>query len=247
MKSATHSPLFATKELLETRYSGAEAIFVAGSVVRGEATAYSDLDLVVMYRELPFAYRESFTHLGWPVEAFIHDPDTLKYFFLEVDRPIGRATLAEMVGEGHEIPGPTPFTDELKALARDILNSGPPPLNDEDLLARRYHISELIDDMREPRSRQDLVAVAALVYSELADYYFRSHRTWTGSGKAILKRMKSRDPGLARKFADAFESVFTGGQTAGVIALAEEMLIPEGGCLFDGYRLEAPSTWRIKT
>jgi hypothetical protein len=26
---------------------------------------------------------------GYPIEAFIHDPATLEYFFLEVDRPSG--------------------------------------------------------------------------------------------------------------------------------------------------------------
>lgn len=35
------------------RYLDASAVFAAGSILRGEGTAYSDLDLVVVYTKLP--------------------------------------------------------------------------------------------------------------------------------------------------------------------------------------------------
>lgn len=236
--------MFVTKELLETRYQGATTIFLAGSVVRGEATTYSDLDLVVVYPRIEAAYRESFYHRDWPVEAFIHDPETLRYFFQRVDRPIGRATLAEMISEGHEIPGPSEFSDQAKKLAIDALREGPPPLTGDEVQDLRYHISELIDDIREPRSRQDLIAAATLAYNELANYYFRSGRGWGGSGKALLKRMKKTDPIFARRFSEAFDVLFTMGQPAKVIEIAGEILAPQGGFLFAGYRRDVPSDWR---
>jgi len=55
------------------RYPDAVAVFAAGSIVRGEGTASSDLDLVVVHASLPCAYRESFRFDGYPVEAFVHD------------------------------------------------------------------------------------------------------------------------------------------------------------------------------
>jgi hypothetical protein len=244
MIRATHSPLYAARELLETRYLGAETIFLAGSVGRGEASAYSDLDLVVVYPKVAAAYRESFLHREWPVEAFIHDPDTLRYFFQHVDRLIGRATLAEMISEGHELPGPSEFSGELKRMARETLKNGPPALIEEDLQDRRYRISELLDDMRDPRNRQELIASATLIYNELADYYFRSHCSWTCSGKAILKRMKTFDPVFARKFAEAFDLLFATGQIGRVMDITDEVLSQQGGLLFEGYRREVPTTWR---
>lgn len=244
MTRATHSPMFVTKELLETRYQGAETIFVAGSVVRGEATTYSDLDLVVLYPKIKAAYRESFFHRDWPVEAFIHDPETLRYFFQKVDRPIGRATLAEMISEGQEIPGPSEFSDQVKKLAIDVLREGPPPLSEGEIQDLRYHISELIDDIREPRSKQELIAAATLAYNELANYYFRASRNWTGSGKALLKRMRKTDPVFARRFSEAFDVLFAAGQPARVIELAEELLAQQGGFLFDGYRRDVSADWR---
>lgn len=239
-----HSPLYVTKELFETRYHGADAIFVAGSVVRGEASTYSDLDLVVVYPRVATAFRESFFHLGWPVEAFIHDPETLRYIFTNVDRQLGRATLAEMIFEGHEVPGCSNLTAEMKSLAEKILAEGPPALEEAEIQDRRYQISELIDDIREPRSRQELISSATVIYNELADFYFRQRRGWSSGGKAIVKRMKREDPLFARRFAEAFDLLFAAGQASRVIDLAEEVLAPHGGFLFEGYRREVPASWR---
>jgi len=242
MTRATHSPLYVTKELFETRYQGAEAIFVAGSVVRGEATTYSDLDLVVIYPKVPVAYRESFLHREWPVEAFIHDSQTLEYFFKNIDPQIGRATLAEMIAEGHEVPGATPLTGQLKAMASAAVQQGPPALSSEEIEDRRYHISELIDDLREPKNRGELIATATAVYCDLADFYFRGRRGWTGTGKSILKRMRKADPAMVRRYSESFEELFNTGQTARVIELAKDILAPYGGFLFEGYRRDVPST-----
>lgn len=246
MKQATHSPLFVTKDLFESRYKGADCVFVGGSVGRGEATAHSDLDLVVVFPKVQAAYRESFQHMGWPVEAFIHDAETLRYFFQNVDPQLGRATLAEMIAEGHEAPGATPLSGELKRMAEEVLRVGPPALDPNDVQDRRYHISELVDDIREPRTRQDMLAAGASVYNELADYYFRTRRGWSGTGKSILKRMKKTDPAFARRFADAFDDLFVNGQSKKVIELAEELLAPHGGFLFEGYRRDVPSSWRSR-
>ena len=73
-------------EIRSNRYKDAEAVFAAGSIIRGEGTPFSDLDLVVVYAELRCAFRQSFRFGGYPVEAFVHDPATLEYFFVEVDR-----------------------------------------------------------------------------------------------------------------------------------------------------------------
>ena len=246
MQSATHSPLYVTKELFETRYQGAEMIFLAGSVVRGEATAHSDLDLVVLFPKVDAAYRESFFHKGWPVEAFIHDLETLQYFFDHVDRQMGRATLSEMVAEGHEIPGPTERSMKLKTIAQQVLSRGPSPLAEEEVQDRRYHISELLDDLRAPRSHQELIAAGTAVYTELADFYFRSRGHWTAWGKSILKRMKKTDPALARRFSEAFDDLFQAGQAQKVIQIGEEILQPQGGLLFEGYRRAVPASWKSK-
>src|SRR5262245_10879787 len=114
------------------RYPESLAAFAAGSIVRGEGTAHSDLDLVVILPALTCAWRESFIFEGYPVEAFVHDPETLEYFFVEVDRPSGMPMLMHMVVEGIEIPEPTDVSRALKRRALEIMDAGPPPLDAKD-------------------------------------------------------------------------------------------------------------------
>jgi hypothetical protein len=80
------------EQALAGRFADADAGFAAGSILRGEGTTMSDVDLVVLYRRLPNAWRESFVLDGVPVEAFVHDGETLAWFLAD-DRPRGRPPL----------------------------------------------------------------------------------------------------------------------------------------------------------
>ncbi len=238
------SPIQTAKRIFATKFADAELLFLAGSIVRGEHTEFSDLDIVLIYKALPNAYRESFTFQDYPVEAFVHDPETLNYFFQEMDRPSGFSPLMQMVLEGIEIPRPTKLSGELKQLAGEIIEAGPPKLSQEDLQNRRYQITDLIDDIRTPRSRIELIASGTLLYSALADFYFRSQNHWSAKGKAIPRCLKQIAPDFHGRFCGAFESLFVSGKQNPVIVLAEEILKPFGGFLFDGQRFDAPASFR---
>lgn len=95
-----------TKQILQKKYPNAEFAFLAGSYIRGEATAFSDLDIVVIFENLPNAYRESFYFQDFPVETFVHDPETLNFFF-EQDAERGIPSLPQMVSEGIAVPTET--------------------------------------------------------------------------------------------------------------------------------------------
>ncbi|MDQ3712469.1 MAG: nucleotidyltransferase domain-containing protein [Acidobacteriota bacterium] len=219
-------------------------IFLAGSIVRGEGTPYSDLDLVVIFDNLPAAYCESFYFQGIAVEAFVHDPKTLNYFLYEVDRPSGIPALAQMILEGVEIPEASEFSQSLKQLAASVIELGPPSLSKEDIRKLRYNITNIVDDIRQPRSKDELVASGTDLYEALADYYFRVNNLWSAKGKSIPRVLKQADVDLCLRYCNSFEELFAGGQPVKVIALAEEILKPYGGFLFDGHKLDAPANWR---
>lgn len=231
-------------EILENKYSDARVLFLAGSIVRGEGTSHSDLDLVVIFDKLTNAYRESFHFQGFPVEAFVHDPETLNYFLFEVDRPTGIPSLAQMILEGIELPEPNEVSQSLKQLAASVLEMGPPVLSNEEVLKLRYNLTSLVDDVRQPRSRAELLASSAELYETLADYYFRSNKRWSAKGKAIPRILKLADADLCSRFCSSFDELFSHGQSGQVIALVEELLMTTGGFLFDGHRLEAPVNHR---
>ena len=238
-------PRATATNVLAARYPEARIAFLAGSVVRGEATQTSDLDLVVIFDRLPHAYRESFVFEGWAIEAFVHDPQTLRYFCREVDRLRGVPSLPAMVIEGIELPGPDDLSASLKRHAQQILDGGPPRWGDKEIAESRYAITDLIDDMRDPRSRHELTASATMLYPLVADHYLRSRQLWSARGKAIPRRLSRISPGFAAAFCAAFQEVFEAGNIAALVALCEEVLAPDGGWLFEGHVLHASLTQRL--
>jgi hypothetical protein len=232
------------KEIFESKYPNARVVFLAGSIVRGEGTPCSDLDLVVIFDKLPAAYRESFYFQGFPVEAFVHDPETLNYFFYEVDRPSGIPSLAQMILEGVEVPKANDLSQSLKRLAAAAIELCPQKLSEEDIRKLRYNITNLVDDIRHPRSKDELIAAGTELYEALVDCYFGTNNLWSAKGKSIPRTLKQVDADLCSRYCNCFEELFAHGQPEKVIALAEEMLRPAGGFLFDGHKLEAPAAWR---
>jgi hypothetical protein len=230
--------------ILAGRYPDAAVAFAAGSIVRGEATPYSDLDLVVVYPRLACAARESFRHDGCPVEAFLHDPETLEYFFGQVDRPSGVPALPQMVAEGIEIPAANDLSRALKQRAAALIAAGPPPLDAETEKQWRYRVTDLLDDLRGARSHDELVATGAALYDRLADYHLRRLRQWSGKGKGIPRALQRVDRELAVRYGRTFDTLFRLDDAGEAIALAEELLRPAGGPLFDGCRSDAPAAWR---
>jgi hypothetical protein len=123
------------------RYATAEVAFCAGSIVRGDGTAHSDIDLVVILPELKAAFRESFFHQGWSMEAFVHDAATLRYFFEEIDAKSGVPSLPQMVDEGLVVRGDQSVAGTYKQLAKQVLAKGPPALTAENIRNAIYGIS----------------------------------------------------------------------------------------------------------
>jgi hypothetical protein len=92
-------PLQAAQQLLSRYFPDCEGAILAGSVVRGEATATSDLDMVIFQSSLASAYRESLVEYTWPMELFVHSFTSYKdYFQSDIQR--ARPSLVRMVAEG---------------------------------------------------------------------------------------------------------------------------------------------------
>ena len=232
------------QKIKKQKYPQAKVIFLAGSVVRREHTPYSDLDLVVVYDDIPNAWRESFLYEAWPVEAFVHDPTTLTYFF-ETDCKRGFPSIVNMVNEGICVPSSTEFSKSLKQTAKHYLQKGPPPFTEEELNHKRYAITDLIDDLRAPRTRSEAIATGTLLYPLLADFWFRSQNQWSAKGKTIPRLLQKTNPEFAVLFEKSFQALFEKGDPTALIQVATDILTPFGGFFFDGFLLKAPKDWRI--
>jgi hypothetical protein len=144
-----------------------------------------------------------------------------------------------MVWEGTEVPGPCEFSARLKQSARELLEAGPPPWDAEELALRRYRLTDWVDDMRYPRSAEELVATGAWLYQDVAEFYFRTRGLWSAHSKTIPRRLRKADALFAEKFLRAFDALFADKRPEPAVSLVEELLEPFGGLLFEGFRKEA--------
>ncbi|MEM8614131.1 MAG: hypothetical protein AAGF93_19065 [Cyanobacteria bacterium P01_H01_bin.105] len=133
---------------------------------------------------------------------------------------------------------------ELTQLADNVLNQGPPVWDKDAIDRSRYTLTELIDDIRAPRSRAELLASGTQLYDEVANHYLRRRNLWSASGKTIPRRLQQISPQFADQFEESFAALFTHGETDKLIKLVENMLTPDGGWLFEGYKLVASVSWR---
>ena len=232
---------------LAMRFPEADFAFAAGSIIRGEGAPLSDIDLVVLYETVPSgAWRESFLHEGVPVEAFVHDPGTLRWFFRD-GRETGHPSIIDMVAQGEVVGRRPQGAQPLWKLARLLLAQGPPPLNAEQLDLLRYRLTDLADDLAAKRAAEEVIALGASLYDPLAEFMLRTRGIWAAGGKWIPRNLAMADPDAAAEFAAAFTALFRGGDPEAVLRLLAREMAPHGGFLFDGYRRPAKPEWRIET
>ncbi len=232
------------KRVLTERYPNADSGFAAGSLVRGGATETSDLDLVVLFNRLANAYRESFVFNGTPVEAFVHDPETLRAFFGK-DVKAGKSATLTMVVEGRIVGFRPEPAEAMKAEAQVILARGPPPLDRGALDHFRYGITSRVEDLRDQRPWPEVVATGVWLHLALADFVLRANGRWAAAAKWVPRALAAFDPALATAFEAAFADLLERRDTGRLISFAEQTLAPFGGCLFDGYRADAKADERI--
>lgn len=83
-------PLQAAAQFIFKHYPNCQGALLAGSVVRGEATHTSDLDLVIFDDSLISSFRESLIEFGWPIEVFAHNLTSYQAFLKATAKGLDR-------------------------------------------------------------------------------------------------------------------------------------------------------------
>ncbi len=238
----TQPPLQVAARLVTTEFSGCLAAFLAGSVIREDHTSTSDLDIVIVTEKEPAApYRHSLLRGGWPVELFVHTPESIKRFF-EMDRKRRRPALPQMCAEGLIIWQEDDWADTLKTEAQTILRTGPEPLSADEILLKRYQISDLLDDLRGSQHPEESIFIAPQLADAALKFYLCQQGCWLGEGKWLHRVLKQQDPVLALQVIEALQALYCDQLSQPLISLVENILSPAGGPLFDGYYSEAPKS-----
>ena len=242
--SSRNDPLPTIQKLIKERYVDAKAIFWAGSVSEGRGTSASDLDLVIVFEEVAHAYREAFVYDGWPIDAFIHDLNTLRYFCGKLEASDGKPALINMILWGQEILEPNEFSSQAKNIAEQALAKGPDSWTKGQIDKERFLITDILDDIKSPKNKDEQVISAVHLFEPLLQFYFRAATKWTASGKSLIRLSKAENLELAEEWTTAFEILIQTGDASGIESAVTKILAPHGGYLWDGFRSDAPAEWK---
>ncbi|WP_179133915.1 nucleotidyltransferase domain-containing protein [Halobacillus massiliensis] len=223
-------PTKTARGFIEEYFPHCEAALLSGSVVRGEHTSSSDLDIVILEKD---TYRKSFVYQEWPIEAFVYNEDSLDYTFF-IEKQHGVPLLTRLCAEGVIIKGGM-RADALIEEGKKSLLEGPNPLPAYKLDQCRYMISDLLDDLEGSACKaEDIFTVSALI-GQLHSFILRAEQKWTGEGKWMYRSLKKHNPLIARRLAECTETFYKSHQKEDIIQLADELLKPFGGRLFHDF------------
>lgn len=226
----------AAKNFVAQAFPTCDAAFLGGSVVRGDATATSDLDIVIVTRETQKAYRQSLYASGWPVEAFVNTPVSYRAFFAS-DAQRRRPSLPRMCAEGIILIDRNGSAQRIQREAQALLDQGPEPLSEAEVTQLRYQLTDSLDDFAGSVRPGESFFLAATVAELAAELILGYHRQWIGKGKWVLRALHAFDAHLAQRLTDALESFSGREEKDQLIVFAQDALQLVGGRLFDGYSL----------
>ncbi len=225
------------REILDARFPDALGGLVAGSTARGDDTPSSDLDLIVLLAGRPAPMRRTERVQGRLVEFFVHTEDSF-VAFVDRERLLRRSPLLHMCAQGLVIRDDDGRLARLQDLARDRCSTGPAGLTGDELDDRRYRLTALLDDLTDETDPVDRAALAAAVFTDVADLALVSRGHWTGTGRWLTRRLREIDPGLGERLAAGLQAAVHGDVSA-LRSCGDAELDRIGGSLDSGYERHA--------
>ncbi|MEE6452313.1 nucleotidyltransferase domain-containing protein [Gottfriedia acidiceleris] len=225
----------AANHFIHKYFPNCQGALLAGSVVRGEATETSDLDIVIFDKSLSSSYRESLKAFGWDIEVFVHNLSSYKQFF-KSDYERARPSLPRMVSEGIILKDEG-VINEIKKEANDLLDKGPEKWSEETIKVKRYFITDTLNDFIGCSNRAEELFIANTLAELVSEFVLRTNGKWIGTSKWIIRSLRQYNEEFANILVDAFDSFYTNGEKNRIIKLVDEVLHPFGGRLFEDFSL----------
>jgi hypothetical protein len=228
-------PIKAATQFIEKHFPNCQGAILAGSVVRGQATKTSDLDIVVFDESLSSSYRESLIEFDWNIELFAHNLVSYRFFF-ESDCKEARPSMPRMVSEG-KILKDAGVLSEIREEAKALLEQGPKEWSKETIDMKRYFITDVLDDLIGCQHRGEGIFIASKLGELVSEFILRSNRKWIGSSKWVVRSLVHHDKELANEFVEAFDTFYKTNNIDKIVSLIDKVLKPFGGKLFEGFSL----------
>ncbi|ADU31100.1 nucleotidyltransferase domain-containing protein [Evansella cellulosilytica] len=227
-------PFEVAKQFIQKNFPHCHGAVLAGSVVRGEATETSDLDIVVIDMNIISQYRKSVMFLQWPIEVFVHNVQSLKHMFQD-DYERATPTHQTMLAEGITIVDKG-VLGPIQKEAKLILKNGPQTWTNETIKRKRYFITDALDDLIGSSNRSEEIFITNTLAYWLHEFVLRTNGHWIGDSKWIIRRLQQFDQNYSERFIEAIDDFYKYGNKHKVIALVDDTLAPYGGRLFHGFK-----------
>ena len=225
------------RQLVAELYPDARAAWLGGSVVRGNASPSSDLDITVLLDGPPAPMRKSMTYGGWPVELFVHTEKSLAHF-CGTDQDRRQPTMMRLVGESVVLLDTDGSGARLQQACLAEVAAGPKPLTSTELDLLRYTITNLLDDLSDSTG-DERTAIASVLWQDAARLLLTAANHWSGTGKGLLREVVAYDKSHGTDHAHALmHGVRTDDNS--LAEAVDRILASYGGRLFDGFELAAP-------
>ncbi|MFF3016645.1 nucleotidyltransferase domain-containing protein [Streptomyces sp. NPDC057939] len=227
------------RRLVRDRFPDALSVVLAGSTAAGRATASSDLDIAVLVEDGGVTHRETVRFEGRLVELFVHTRAGLGELFA-ADVANRRAAMQHMYATGLVLVDVDDEARRARALAEADLRAGPPVPDPPTVEAKRYGLTDSLDDLADATDPVEGLAVAGYVLTTAAELLCDHHRAWTGGGKWLPRRLLEADPSRGAALLEGHLRMCRAGDPTALTDAASAVLDLVGGPLREGYR----RTWQ---
>lgn len=177
---------------------------------------------------LAVPYRESLRWRGWPVELFAHGELSLTAY-VERDFAAGRPVMARLCAEGVVLVDRLGTAGPARERWLARIAAGPGAPSAAALDRARYVLSDTLDDLTGATDPGEQAIIRWHVLEGAARLALAAGARWQGSGKWLLRELRSLDPGLAADLLAARED------SVRLAAVATRVLEASGGRLWEGY------------
>ncbi|ANU25543.1 nucleotidyltransferase domain-containing protein [Planococcus versutus] len=229
------NPFEAAKQFVNKQFPHCEDALLAGSVVRGEATETSDLDIVIFDQQHHSSYRESLIDFGWSIEVFVHNLTSYKEYFSD-DYERARPSMPRMVAEGLVLKDKGAI-GAIKKEAKELLDKGPKEWSPGIITTKRYFITDTLDDFIGCNNRAEEIFIANALAELVSEFVLRTNKRWIGASKWVIRSLRHYDVEFTNCFVEAFDDFYKNGDKQKIIQLVDGVLQLYGGRLFEGFSL----------
>lgn len=217
------------RRFVERRFPEADTALIAGSTVRGERTATSDIDLLVfgppeMLGPDEDSRAATYAFEGQVFEVFAYAHEAFERW-VERDLAAHRPVLLNMLIEGRAVRGGARL-EQLRAPWKPVRAAGP-RVDPHELDMRRYIVTDVLDDLRDATDPLERNVLAALLFDRLGQLLLLHHGRWLATGKHLPRAMRSWHAERTARLAEPLLA----GDHHGFAAAAEAELDALGGRL----------------